>query len=38
MNRELDKLLCERYPSLFRDRDAPMTDTVAGDNLPGRPG
>lgn len=28
MNRELDKLLCERYRSLFRDRHAPMTDTA----------
>ena len=27
MNRELDELLCQRYPSIFRDRHAPMTDT-----------
>lgn len=27
MNRELDELLRQRYPSIFRDRHAPMTDT-----------
>ena len=27
MNRELDALLCQRYPKIFRDRHAPMTDT-----------
>lgn len=27
MNRELDELLCQRYPRIFRDRHAPMTDT-----------
>lgn len=28
MNAELDELLCERYPSVFRDRHAPMIDTA----------
>lgn len=27
MNPELDALLCQRYPKIFRDRHAPMTDT-----------
>lgn len=27
MNANLDELLCQRYPSLFRDRHAPMTAT-----------
>lgn len=28
MNADLDELLCQRYPSIFRDRHAPMTDTA----------
>jgi hypothetical protein len=27
MREELDKQLCEKYPLLFRDRNAPMTET-----------
>ncbi len=27
MKDELDKLLCEKYPKIFRDRHAPMTET-----------
>ena len=27
MRDELDKQLCERYPKIFRDRHAPMTET-----------
>lgn len=27
MKEELDKLLCEKYPKIFRDRHAPMTET-----------
>lgn len=27
MKRELDELLCERYPKIFKDRNAPMTET-----------
>ncbi len=27
MKDELDKLLCEKYPKIFRDRHAPMTQT-----------
>jgi len=28
MKRELDKLLCERYPKIFAERHAPMTQTA----------
>ena len=28
MREELDKLLCEKYPLLYRDRNAPMTETA----------
>ncbi len=28
MKEELDKLLCEKYPKIFRDRNAPMTETA----------
>jgi len=28
MKRELDELLCERYPKIFRDRHAPMAETA----------
>ena len=28
MKDELDKLLCEKYPKIFCDRDAPMTQTA----------
>lgn len=27
MKEEFDKLLCEKYPKIFRDRHAPMTET-----------
>lgn len=27
MREELDKLLCEKYPKIFRDRNAPMSET-----------
>jgi hypothetical protein len=27
MNDQLDKQLCEKYPKIFRDRNAPMTET-----------
>jgi hypothetical protein len=27
MKKELDELLCKRYPKIFRDRHAPMTET-----------
>lgn len=28
MNDKLDKLLCEKYPKIFADRNAPMTETA----------
>lgn len=28
MRRELDEQLCEKYPKIFRDRNAPMTQTA----------
>ena len=28
MRRELDEKLCEKYPKIFRDRNAPMTQTA----------
>ena len=28
MRKELDKQLCEKYPLLYRDRNAPMTETA----------
>ena len=28
MKEELDKALCEKYPLIFRDRNAPMTETA----------
>ena len=28
MNEKLDKQLCEKYPLLYRDRNAPMTETA----------
>ena len=28
MKKELDELLCKRYPKIFRDRHAPMTQTA----------
>lgn len=28
MREELDNLLCEKYPKIFRDRHAPMTETA----------
>jgi len=28
MTKELDKLLCEKYPEIFRDRQAPMNQTL----------
>lgn len=28
MKEELDKLLCEKYPKIFKDRHAPMTETA----------
>ena len=28
MREELDKQLCEKYPLLYRDRNAPMTETA----------
>jgi hypothetical protein len=27
MKNELDKLLCEKYPKIFKDRNSPMTET-----------
>jgi len=28
MRRELDEALCAKYPLIFKDRNAPMTDTA----------
>ena len=30
MREELDKKLCEKYPDIFRDRHAPITETPMG--------
>jgi len=30
MKRELDELLCSRYPKIFQDRNAPITQTCMG--------
>ncbi len=35
MNEHLDKALCEAFPNLYRDRNAPMTETCMCWGFPG---
>jgi hypothetical protein len=35
MREDLDKLLCEKYPKIFKDRNAPMTVTAMCWGFPG---
>lgn len=35
MREELDKALCEKYPKIFRDRNAPMNQTAMCWGFPG---
>lgn len=35
MNEQLDKQLCEKYPKIFKDRNAPMTQTCMCWGFPG---